>query len=217
MLPARTRARSWRAGSSKVAKTLTIKADLDRTAKQNITIFLGEALTLTVRVSAAVDLSVKEATAANPIVITTLGEHGLATNDRVFVAGVLGVTTANGNHAITKVDSDQFSLNSVDGSSDPAYGGGGVITPLRDLSTDTAEWKLKAHELTDSAVAALISKATGGSGITLSNGEMAIVIAAADTASLEPRVMYHEVRLTDTNNLPVTVATGAVSLRSTII
>ena len=198
-----------------MAKTLTIKADLDRTAKQNITIFLGEALTLTVRVAAAADLSVNAATSANPVAITTLGEHGLTTGDRVFVEGVLGVTSADGNRAVTVVDTDNFTLDGIDGSGDPAYAGGGVITPLRDLSTDSAEWALKTHEL--SAVDALIAKSSPNSGITLSNGELAIVIGVSDTENLEPRVMYHEVRLTDTNSKPVTVATGAVSLRSTII
>lgn len=200
-----------------MAKTLTIKADLDRTARQNIEIYLGEALTLTVRVAAAADLSVAAATSANPVAITTLGEHGLTTGDRVFVEGVLGVTSADGNRAVTVVDTDNFTLDGINGSGDLAYAGGGIITPLRDLSTDTAAWKVKPHELSDSAVTALISKATGGSGITLANGEMAIVITAANTAGLEPRVAYHEARLTDTNSLPVTVATGAVSLRSTII
>ena len=183
--------------------------------RQNVTIYKGEAPTLTIRVASAEKLVVKAATAANPVAITTHGDHGLTTGDRVFVAGVLGVTAADGNRAVTVVDTDNFTLDGVDGSIDPAYAGGGTITPLRDLSTDTAAWKLKTHQL--STATALISKTSAAGEIALSNGELAITLVAADTSTLNPRLYYHEARITDVSSLPTTVATGHVDLKSTII
>ena len=182
---------------------------------QNLTIYKGEALTLTIRVASAADLAVKAATSANPVAITTHGEHGLTTGDRVFVEGILGVTSADGNRVVAVVDTDNFTLDGIDGSGDPAYAGGGTITPLRDLSADTAEWNMVTHPL--STATALISKTSAAGEIALSNGELAITLVAADTSGLDPRLFYHEARITDASSLPTTVATGHVDLKSTAI
>jgi hypothetical protein len=67
--------------------------------------------------------NVTDATNASPIVVTSAG-HGLATGDRVTVAGVLGNTAANGTFAVTRVSDDTFSLDGSSG--DGAYDSGGV-------------------------------------------------------------------------------------------
>jgi hypothetical protein len=54
------------------------------------------------------------ATNANPIKITCAG-HGYSTGDKVFIKGVLGNTNANGGYTITRVDADNFTLNSRSG------------------------------------------------------------------------------------------------------
>ncbi len=54
------------------------------------------------------------ATNANPIKITCTA-HGLSTGDKVWIAGVLGNTNANGGYTITKVDANNFTLNTRSG------------------------------------------------------------------------------------------------------
>lgn len=56
------------------------------------------------------------ATNANPIKITCTA-HGFSTGDKVFIANVGGNTNANGGYTITKVDANNFTLNSRSGNS----------------------------------------------------------------------------------------------------
>lgn len=67
--------------------------------------------------------SVTAATFAAPIQITSVG-HGLSTNNIVKITGVGGNTSANGTWTITKIDNDNFTLNSSSGNA--AYIGAGT-------------------------------------------------------------------------------------------
>jgi hypothetical protein len=64
------------------------------------------------------------ATWANPIKIT-VSNHGFSTGDKVFIANVNGNTNANGGYTITKVDSNNFTLNGRSGNA--SYTGGGTV------------------------------------------------------------------------------------------
>jgi hypothetical protein len=68
--------------------------------------------------------AITAATNANPIKIT-VANHGFSTGDKVFIANVLGNTNANGGYTITKVDSNNFTLNSRAGNA--SYTGGGTV------------------------------------------------------------------------------------------
>jgi hypothetical protein len=59
-------------------------------------------------------------TSGNPIKIT-VNNHGLSTNDQVFIANVLGATQANGGWTITKVDANNFTLNGTSSTSISGY------------------------------------------------------------------------------------------------
>jgi hypothetical protein len=65
---------------------------------------------------------IANATNATPIQITS-SSHGLTTGTRVTVTGVTGNTAANGTFAVTRVDSNTFSLNDSTGGG--AYASGG--------------------------------------------------------------------------------------------
>jgi hypothetical protein len=64
------------------------------------------------------------ATWANPIKIT-VPNHGFSTGDKVFIANVNGNTNANGGYTITKVDSNNFTLNGRSGNA--SYTSGGTV------------------------------------------------------------------------------------------
>lgn len=65
---------------------------------------------------------------ANPAVISTDLNHGYTTGQTVEIAGVLGPVGVNGTNTATVVDEKSFSIP-VSTTLDPAYGGGGVVTP----------------------------------------------------------------------------------------
>lgn len=71
--------------------------------------------------------SVEDATNASPIVITSTA-HGLETGMRVTIAGVLGNTAANGTFTVTKVNANQFSLQTSVGSGVYTSGGTWNVT-----------------------------------------------------------------------------------------
>ena len=53
--------------------------------------------------------------------------HGLSTNDQVFIANVLGATQANGGWTITKVDANTFTLNGTSATTLTTYTSGGTF------------------------------------------------------------------------------------------
>jgi len=67
-------------------------------------------------------------TQASAAVVTTALPHGLTTGNTVTIAGVLGMTGANGTWTITVLSTTTFSIT-YNSSSAPAYISGGVITP----------------------------------------------------------------------------------------
>jgi hypothetical protein len=63
---------------------------------------------------------------------------------------------------------------------------------------------------------ALVTKATGGSGITISGSTVTITLAAADTASLAG-TYYHELEITDTGGNVSTAFQDVVTIKADII
>jgi len=82
---------------------------------------------------APVTIAITAATNASPIVITAAA-HGLATGDRVFIAGVGGNTNANGIRKVTVLTVNTFSLqDEVTGAAiagNAAYTAGGTVQPI---------------------------------------------------------------------------------------
>lgn len=67
------------------------------------------------------------ATQANPVVVNA-PNHGLATNDVVYIYGVNGMVSLDGGpYTITFVDQNNFSIASVDSSAFGVYTGGGQV------------------------------------------------------------------------------------------
>ena len=63
---------------------------------------------------------------STPRSVTTISAHGLSTGERVFIIGIVGATTVNGEWIVTVTSTTTFSLNgSVSGSS---YTSGGTVT-----------------------------------------------------------------------------------------
>jgi len=89
----------------------------------------------------SVSLSITGATAADPVVITTSGAHGLSTGESVYISGVVGMTQLNGRtFNITSLTSTTFSLQNsagadVDGSGYTAYTSGGTADKIFELAT----------------------------------------------------------------------------------
>ena len=82
------------------------------------------------------------ATAANPVVVTTSGAHGLTNGDEIFISGIVGMTELNGrpflvaNVTGTTAELQDKGGTDVDGSAYTAYSSGGeldipyeVVTP----------------------------------------------------------------------------------------
>ncbi|MDB4261325.1 hypothetical protein N9878_00520 [bacterium] len=67
------------------------------------------------------------ATAANPVVITSVG-HGLANSDEIGIFDVVGMTEINGlGFTVANVTADTFELSGINGTGYTAYTSGGVI------------------------------------------------------------------------------------------
>ena len=65
-------------------------------------------------------------TSGTPINVKSIA-HGFSTNDKVFIAGVGGATSALGGWTITKVDADHFTLNGTNATSMSSYTSGGTV------------------------------------------------------------------------------------------
>jgi hypothetical protein len=85
-------------------------------------------------------VNITGATAANPVVITSVG-HGFSTGDEVYIGAVGGMTELNTrNFLITVLTPDTFSLQDlqgvdIDGTGYTAYTSGGVAAPPYEVAT----------------------------------------------------------------------------------
>ena len=74
---------------------------------------------------------IQDVSQANPCVVTA-GDHGLSTDDIVYLYGMTGIEDVQGGpYTITVSNANQFSLNGVDSSAFTAYVSGGVVTSKR--------------------------------------------------------------------------------------
>lgn len=98
---------------------LLIVADTKRINSLNLTTNILESLNLT--------LTITGITQANPGVITTSAVHNLATGDRIFVYGVLGMDEVNNiEYTITRISGTTFSIG-VDTTLFTAYASDGTV------------------------------------------------------------------------------------------
>lgn len=78
-------------------------------------------------------------TQSNPAVVS-VGSHGLATGDQIYIQGVEGMEDINdGPYTVTVINEDSFSLDSIDSSGFSAYTGGG--TAVKTPSVQGRVWK----------------------------------------------------------------------------
>lgn len=87
--------------------------------------------------------SIINATTANPVSINS-PEHGLTTGDIIYIYGVRGMIEINSgesgdSYTVTVIDSDNFTLNGIDGSAFSTYTGGGNVYLKKFYRTKT--WK----------------------------------------------------------------------------
>lgn len=83
------------------------------------------------KLEVATGTNITAVSAANPSVVTVLS-HGLATGDRVYITGAIGTTLTHDisgyMHTITVVDTNNISLDGVDGTSfTVTYASGGTV------------------------------------------------------------------------------------------
>lgn len=86
------------------------------------------------QVGAGLSGTITGATAANPVVITSIN-HNLQTGSIITISDVVGITQLNGNtYTVTVLTSSTFSLNGIDGTAFTAYVSGGTWTSSNTLS-----------------------------------------------------------------------------------
>lgn len=72
----------------------------------------------------ATEIAVSTATATNPVVVTTDGNHGFTTGDSVYIEGATGMDELNGQFTITVTGLTTFELDGLDGTLFAAYNSG---------------------------------------------------------------------------------------------
>jgi hypothetical protein len=86
------------------------------------------------RLETKVATNIAGITEANPAVVTTTTNHKLQTGDRVYIAGVVGMTEANDRYyTVKKVSDTTYSLNGVNSSAYTTWSSGGTSTGLYDI------------------------------------------------------------------------------------
>jgi len=118
--------------------------------------------------------TVKSATKANPVVITTTAAHNFSTNDRIYISGVAGMTSINGIFTVKNLTSTTFSLaaadgSNVDGSKFTNYTSGGAVTRCKSSNCELVVTSA-AHALANTELVYL----TGINGMKESNGAKAL-------------------------------------------
>lgn len=183
---------------------------------QDVILTAGEDATLTFTVTSGETFTVMAATAADPVAITTDRPHGLSTGAKVTITGCIGLDEANVTaNAITVASgkTDEFTLDSVDGSGGSAYTGGGVVTvPTNLTGADPINWAMRTHALSSAD-----SLAKTGSIVTAAAGTCSVTVADTDTDSLEPRAYFQQLKVTDSSGNETVVATGTLSLLPKIV
>lgn len=72
--------------------------------------------------------TIEAATAADPVVITTTANHGLANGDTILITDVAGMVELNDNtYVISAAAADSLTLTGIDGTGFTAYTSGGAI------------------------------------------------------------------------------------------
>ena len=93
----------------------------------------GTSGSVTVTATTPTSSTISGATRANPVVVTDNG-HGYATDDKVFISSVVGMTQLNSIfYHIVRIDANSYSLRNtsdvaIDGSAFTSYGSGGTST-----------------------------------------------------------------------------------------
>lgn len=94
----------------------------------------------------ATEIAVSTATATNPVVVTTDGNHGFTTGDSVYVEGATGMTGINGQWTITVTGLTTFRLDGLDGSAFPAYNlGTATVTRMSAANVALMPYVRKAY------------------------------------------------------------------------
>jgi len=92
-----------------------------------------------------------------------------------------------------------------------------TVTPLTDAEVASAIYRMLSHDPQTPGANVLITKQTGGQGVTFANNptsgvDFDVVIDPADTASLFEDDYYHGLWVTKSNGLITAVSTGTIRL-----
>lgn len=87
------------------------------------------------------------------------------------------------------------------------------IEDVADLTGYSAEWACSV----DVDSAALVSKSSPSSGITLADSIVTVTLDPSDTSAMTAGDYYHELRLVDGSTNPSTPAIGTMTLKEVIL
>lgn len=98
-----------------------INATLTTTQVLKVKPLLGEVFMNELLAQIASEITILGASAANPVEVSTDGNHGYATGDSIFIDNATGMTGINGQWTITVTGATTFELDGLDGTLFPAY------------------------------------------------------------------------------------------------
>jgi hypothetical protein len=125
--------------------------------------------------------SITAATNATPIAIT-IPNHGLQTNWKVTITGVLGNTAANGTFVITRTGANTFTLNTSVGNG--AYTSGGTATLVANITGATNATPVSILSVAHSLSSGQTVTVTGALGNTGANGTYVVTVTDADNFTM---------------------------------
>lgn len=131
---------------------------------------------------------------ANPAVVTA-ENHGLPTGQTIVIVDVKGMVSINDTvYTITVIDTDSFSLDGLDTTSDPPYLSGGYATVPNDLTGYSAQMHIRPNTAADDTIEVLT---TGNGKIILggANGVIELLLDATETANIKKGTYLYDLEL----------------------
>ena len=110
----------------KISKPVASEVSLTRNGSAFTNFSLDDTTGL-ITLTADSSIGIVDATQTNPVNIQTDGAHGYSTGDEIYLNSISGMTQLNDKvYTITVVDTENFTLDGVDGTGYDAYSSGGA-------------------------------------------------------------------------------------------